>query len=272
MQKRADAWRAENHRIGLVPTMGALHDGHLSLVRRARALSDRTVVSIFVNPSQFDPNEDFTQYPRPLEKDIKLCEDEGVDIVFLPTVDEMYPQNFQTDVNVEKLTQGLCGASRPNHFKGVTTVVAKLFNIVKPHVAVFGAKDFQQARVVERMTQDLNFDLEIEVVPIVRDGTGLAVSSRNQYLSVQQKADATILFQALLLGESLIRGGERRADLIKTAMGELINAIESSRIDYLEIVDLKNLQPVEEIKNSVLLALAVFNGPTRLIDNKVVTV
>lgn len=272
MQKLADNWRCEKIRIGFVPTMGALHEGHLSLIRRARQLSDRVIVSIFVNPIQFGPKEDFNSYPRPLEEDLNLCQANGVDVVFLPSAEEMYPANFQTHVHVQELTKGLCGASRPGHFQGVTTVVAKLFNITKPHVAVFGAKDYQQAKVIQQMVKDLNFDIQIDVAPTVREASGLALSSRNQYLSERERIDATVLYQSLRMAASMIESGERNAATIISIMRQLIDAVQFSRIDYIEIVDAETLQPVSTIQSDVLIALAVYIGAARLIDNIVVTI
>ncbi|MBN2357135.1 pantoate--beta-alanine ligase [candidate division KSB1 bacterium] len=272
MQALADEWLRGGSRIGCVPTMGALHEGHVSLVHRARELSERVVVSIFVNPIQFGPQEDYKSYPRPFERDLSLCEENGADAVFIPAPEEMYAVDFQTHVAVEELTTVLCGATRPGHFQGVTTVVAKLFNIMKPNVAVFGAKDYQQAVVIKRMVRDLNFDINIVVAPTVREPSGLAVSSRNNYLSEQEKVEAATLYQALCLGESMIQKGERTAEKIKKAMHHLFDAVPSSRIDYIEIVDADTLQPMETIHKAVLLALAVFIGPARLIDNKVVEI
>ncbi len=272
MQRLADTWRGEGQRIGCVPTMGALHDGHLSLIQRARELSDKTVVSIFVNPIQFGPKEDFQSYPRPLEKDLTLCQEKGVDAVFLPSAEEMYPTGFQTHVQVEKLTKGLCGASRPGHFQGVTTVVTKLFNIIKPHMAIFGAKDYQQAKVIQQMVKDLNFDIQIVMAPTVREASGLALSSRNQYLSDREKVDATVLYQSLCMAASMIESGERDASAIISVMRQLIDAVQFSRIDYIEIVDAETLEPVSTIQSDVLIASAVYIGSARLIDNIVVKI
>jgi len=270
MQALADAWREEKQKIGFVPTMGALHEGHLSLIRRARELCDRVVVSIFVNPTQFGPAEDFAKYPRPIEADSEWCRREGVDTLFLPSVEEMYPDGNQTYVQVDGLTERLCGRSRPGHFRGVATIVAKLFLCVKPHVAVFGAKDFQQAAMVRRMVRDLLFDLQIEVAPTVREASGLAISSRNAYLTPEEKISATVLYQSLNLAESLIQSGERSCERIIAAMGSLIDAVDGTRVDYIEIVDEVDLQPVAIVDRRVVIALAVFVGQTRLIDNRVV--
>ncbi|NLG83579.1 MAG: pantoate--beta-alanine ligase [Firmicutes bacterium] len=261
------AARREGKSIGFVPTMGYLHDGHLALIRRARAENGFVVVSIFVNPTQFGPNEDFARYPRDLARDLDLCRGAGVDLVFAPEVAQMYPPGFQTYVEVEELSQGLCGASRPGHFRGVATVVTKLFNIVTPDRAYFGEKDAQQLRVIKRMVVDLNFPLEIVAVPTVREPDGLAMSSRNTYLSPQERQAALVLYRALCLAKDLFVRGERRAEEILARMRELIAAEPLARIDYVAIVDDETLAPVERIDRPVLVALAVFIGPTRLIDN-----
>ncbi|HOT98143.1 MAG TPA: pantoate--beta-alanine ligase [bacterium] len=267
MRAQADLWRSQGLTIALVPTMGFLHEGHASLIRRARELADRVVVSIFVNPIQFGPNEDFAAYPRDLEKDKALVTREGTDLLFVPEAADLYPSGFQTSVHVERLTAGLCGASRPGHFDGVTTVVTLLFHLAKPHIAVFGAKDYQQAAVVRRMTRDLCFGIAIEVAPIVRESSGLAMSSRNSYLSAQQRAEATVLYHALRLAEALVRSGERDAGQIIAAMRILIDGIASSRIDYIALVDPDTLEPVQHIVADVQALLAVYIGRTRLIDN-----
>jgi len=267
MQQTANLLRQEGKRIALVPTMGYLHEGHLSLIRRAREKADVVVTSIYVNPTQFGPKEDFTAYPRDLARDSQLAEGAGNDILFAPSDRDMYPDGYQTSVKVEKLTVGLCGVSRPTHFQGVTTIVAKLFNIVKPHIAIFGAKDAQQAMVIKRMTADLNLDIEIDVAPIVRESDGLAMSSRNAYLFPQERKEATIVYRSLLEAERRIKEGERDVPTLKRAMQEMIEAMPSSRIDYVEFVDADNLQPLERIAGDVLIVLAVYIGKTRLIDN-----
>ncbi len=267
MQQTANRMREEGKRIALVPTMGYLHEGHLSLIRLAREKADVAVTSIYVNPTQFGPKEDFAAYPRDLARDSALAEGAGNDILFVPTDREMYPAGFQTIVKVEKLTAGLCGVSRPTHFQGVTTIVAKLFNIVKPHLAVFGAKDAQQAIVIKRMTADLNMDVEIAVAPIVREADGLAMSSRNAYLSPQERKEATVLYHSLVAAEQQIKEGERDVQALKRMMQSMIEAAPSSKIDYVEIVDAENLQPLAWIAGDVLIALAVYIGKTRLIDN-----
>ncbi|MGQ9778496.1 MAG: pantoate--beta-alanine ligase [Bacillota bacterium] len=259
--------RRRGESIGFVPTMGYLHEGHLALVRRARAENGFVVVSIFVNPTQFGPHEDFARYPRDLPRDLELCHGAGVDLVFAPEAAEMYPPGFQTYVEVEELSRGLCGASRPGHFRGVATVVTKLFNIVGPDRAYFGEKDAQQLRVIKRLVADLNFPLEIVAVPTVREPDGLAMSSRNTYLSPQERQAALVLYRALSLAADLFTRGERRVGEILARMRELIAAEPLARIDYVAIVDDETLAPLEEIDRPVLVALAVFIGQTRLIDN-----
>ncbi|MFN3407092.1 MAG: pantoate--beta-alanine ligase [Caldimicrobium sp.] len=272
MQDLANSWRREGKIIGFVPTMGYLHEGHLSLVRSARKRADRVVVSIFVNPLQFGPKEDFHKYPRDPERDIALLEKEKVDVVFTPDPTEMYPPSFQTYVEVTELTKGLCGAYRPGHFKGVTTVVLKLFNIVKPHFAIFGEKDYQQLKVIERMVKDLNLDIEIMSHPTVRERDGLAMSSRNTYLNEEERRSALSLYQSLKLAERLILGGERKASRIKELMKDYIEKFPYTQVQYIEIVNPKTLQSIEEINRDVLIALAVFVGTTRLIDNRLIKV
>jgi len=266
MQRLARRLRAEG-RIGLVPTMGALHEGHLKLVRVAQARCDYVVVSIFVNPIQFGPGEDYRTYPRDFSRDRRLLKSVGVDVVFYPDVSEMYPPEYSTYVEVETLTRHLCGRSRPGHFRGVTTVVAKLFNIVKPDLAVFGQKDAQQALVIKRMVRDLNFDIQIVVVRTVREPDGLAMSSRNAYLTPEQRRQATVLFRSLKLAQRLVKNGERDPARIKTAMHRLIKRESQGRIDYIEIVDTGRLEPVKKIAGEILIALAVYFGNARLIDN-----
>ncbi|HZZ80141.1 MAG TPA: pantoate--beta-alanine ligase [Gemmataceae bacterium] len=258
--------------IGLVPTMGALHAGHASLIRAARADNDFVVVSIFVNPSQFGPNEDLSRYPRPFERDVQICQDEGVDLIFHPTPNIMYAPSFQTWVEVQELQKGLCGASRPGHFRGVATVVLKLFNIVQPHRAYFGQKDAQQARVLLQMTRDLDVPTDIKICPIVREPDGLALSSRNAYLDADQRRHATILHRALEVMRSGIDAGERRTDVLIARARTLIEATPGTRIDYIAVVDWEHLQPVERVQGKMLIALAVFLGTTRLIDNLLIEV
>ena len=270
MQTLAENLRREGKRIGFVPTMGYLHEGHLSLMRLARPKCDILVVSIFVNPTQFGPNEDFEQYPRDMQRDERLCQQEQVDVIFYPDVNEMYHPDHLTFVTVEQLSQTMCGISRPSHFRGVATVVSKLFNIVKPHFAVFGQKDYQQALIIRRMVRDLNFDLEIITAPIVREADGLAMSSRNTYLSPEERKQAVVLYQSLRLAQQLAEQGERNANAIYRKIESLITSKPLAKIDYIAIVDGETLQPVRELTDNTLVALAVKFGNTRLIDNMVI--
>lgn len=272
MQKLAKELKQKGKKIGFVPTMGYLHEGHLSLAHQAKKDTEVVVMSIYVNPLQFGPQEDFRQYPRDIKRDIKLARLAGVDIIFVPGDKEMYPEDYNTYVEVDKLTEGLCGKSRPGHFKGVTTVVTKLFNIVQPDIAYFGQKDAQQARVIEKMVEDLNLDIKIKVMPIVRESDGLAMSSRNVYLTKKERQDALSLYQALRLAFEMIKAGERKVKKIVLRMKKSIAKGPHYRIDYIEIVDAKTLEPVEKIKGKVLIALAVWMGKTRLIDNVIVNV
>ncbi len=267
MQKLAEQARRAGKVIALVPTMGFLHEGHLSLIRIADAEADIVVTSIYVNPTQFGANEDIDQYPRDLDRDTMLAEQAGTDVLFIPTDTAMYPHYYQTFVNMRNLTQGLCGAFRPTHFRGVTTIVTKLFNIVKPHIAVFGQKDAQQAIVIGQMTKDLNFDIEIKVAPIVRHEDGLAMSSRNKYLTPQQRLDVPVLYQALCQARDIIEKGERNATAVKKYMKKMIDGIAPNKIDYIEIVDAGTLEPLQKISGNILIALAVYIGKARLIDN-----
>lgn len=258
--------------VGFVPTMGYLHEGHLSLMREARRSNDLVVTSIFVNPTQFGPKEDYKRYPRNLRRDERLAKSVGVDVIFYPSVKEMYPDGYRSTVEVTDITERLCGGSRPGHFKGVTTVVAKLFNIVQPDAAYFGQKDAQQAIVIKKMVEDLNMNLKIKVMPIIREPDGLAMSSRNRYLSKSQRRDALALYGSLNLAKSLIKTGVRDARTIKDRMRRLISAKESTRIDYISVVDIENLEGLKKIEKNTLIALAVWVGKTRLIDNIVVGV
>ncbi len=268
MQQIADDLRSHSKAIGFVPTMGFLHEGHLSLMRCARSENDIVVVSIYVNPTQFGEGEDFGSYPRDIERDINLLQKEHVDFLFLPSDGEMYPQEPITKVGVYKLGEHLCGARRKGHFDGVCLVVSKLFNIVKPHRAYFGKKDYQQYRIVERMTKDLNFDIDIMGCPIVREKDGLAMSSRNTYLNERERSQAVCLYDALKLAQRLIQNGERNSKEIVKNMESYLSGVESVKsIDYIEIVDKYSLTPVERIKGDELIALAVFIGKARLIDN-----
>jgi len=261
------AARSKGKKIGLVPTMGALHIGHISLIEAAVKQCDFVVVSIFVNPTQFGPGEDFEKYPRPLDADLKICRKAGVDVVFAPTQDQMYPSENFTWVNVEKLTELLCGQSRPIHFRGVTTVCAKLFNIVAPDIAFFGQKDAQQAIVIKRMVADLNMPLEIVICPTVRRPDGLAVSSRNKYLTEEQKKDATLIYKSLQKCREMIDAGAAGSETITTEMRKILSQAPSIEIEYVNIVDAENLQNLDKIAGKVLAAVAVQIGPARLIDN-----
>lgn len=256
--------------IGLVPTMGALHSGHLSLIKKARQECGYSIVSIFVNPWQFGAKEDFKIYPRPIKKDLKLCRESGVDIVFYPKPKDMYPVDFKTHVAVEKLSNLLCGASRPGHFLGVTTVVCKLLNIIQPNIAYFGQKDAQQVIIIKRMVQDLNIRVKIKTLPIVRESDGLAMSSRNIYLNSAQRQEALCLYRALRTAKKLVKSGVNEAASIKKAIVSVIQESNSAKTDYIAIVDERNLSPVKCINRRILIALAVYFGKTRLIDNVVV--
>ena len=260
-------WKAKGLKVGFVPTMGYLHEGHESLIRKASEENDRVVVSIFVNPIQFGPKEDLSTYPRDLERDSKVCESAGADIIFHPENEEMYFKDFSTFVDMNGLTAELCGKSRPTHFRGVCTVVTKLFNIVAPDRAYFGEKDAQQLAVIKRMVRDLNIDIEIIGCPIVREKDGLAKSSRNTYLSVEERNAATILNKSLTLAKEKIQAGERDSEIIIKLIEEVINSEKLARIDYIEVVDSLSMEKVERIEKSVLVAIAVFIGKTRLIDN-----
>jgi pantoate--beta-alanine ligase len=267
MRAASRAARHEGKRFGFVPTMGALHQGHLSLVRAARAKCDVVAVSIFVNPLQFGPSEDLAEYPRTFEHDRELLEKEAVDILFAPSTVEMYPVGAVTYVTVEGLSDKLCGKSRPGHFRGVTTVVAKLFHIVEPDLAFFGQKDAAQATIIRRMVLDLNLPVEIVVCPIVREPDGLAMSSRNAYLSPQERKAALVLHRALTEVKSRFDQGERRTIELIAAGKQALAQEPIVRLDYLEIVDPTTLDPVQEVTSSALVAIAAFVGNTRLIDN-----
>ena len=255
--------------VGLVPTMGYLHEGHLSLVRRAREECEHVVVSIFVNPTQFSPDEDLAKYPRDLDRDLKLMEPFSPDLVWIPTAESMYPPEYQTWVEVEGVTDPLEGAMRPGHFKGVTTIVAKLFNAVQPHKAYFGQKDAQQVTVIRQMTRDLNFPIEIVVCPIVREPDGLAMSSRNVYLDPAQRKAATVLFRALSAAKDVYDKGERDAGMLRQIMTEVLATEALVQVQYVSCADYDTLEELEIIKGKALLSMAVFLGKTRLIDNLV---
>ena len=267
MSRWTEAERRDGRRIAFVPTMGFLHDAHLSLVRDGKKRGDRVVVSIFVNPAQFSPNEDFAAYPRDFERDRRLLESEHVDVLFHPSVREIYAEGYQTHVDVENLSALLCGAHRPGHFQGVATVVTKLFNIVRPHVAIFGEKDYQQLQLVRRLVRDLNFDIEIIGYPIVREPDGLAMSSRNIYLSPRERQAALCLSRSLSRASCMVKRGETRRGVITEAARAGIEEEPLARVEYVTLCDSATLEPVEEIRGSVLLALAVRIGKTRLIDN-----
>jgi pantoate--beta-alanine ligase len=258
----------ENHlKIGFVPTMGALHEGHLSLVRQAKKENDKVVVSIFVNPLQFGKNEDFKQYPRAFDNDCKLLAQEEVDIVFNPDAREMYPDGFCTSVILERLEDKLCGKSRPGHFRGVAVIVLKFFNLIKPDIAYFGQKDFQQTVVIKRMVSDLHVDVAIKVLPTIRDKDGLALSSRNAYLSETEKKDALCLYKALTVAKSMVNAGKRNTEEIVREMEKIITHCKSAAVDYISVVNPETLEAVPEAQNGDVVALAVRIGKTRLIDN-----
>ncbi len=282
MSRLAKKWQRAGTKIGFVPTMGYLHAGHMSLVREARkrvCQGGKVVVSIYVNPTQFSPTEDLSKYPRDLKRDLKLCRAEGADVIFTPTDAEIYPnrqnqkseignrKSFSTYVVEEKLSQSMEGASRPTHFRGVTTVVAKLFNIVLPDVAVFGQKDFQQAAVIQRMVADLNFPLKIIIAPTTRERDGLAMSSRNKYLDAEQRAQAVILFHALQAAKAAVKTKSVSASRLKADLKEFLTAAPLGRLDYVEFFDPETLEPVAQVGQGTQMALAVFFGKTRLIDN-----
>jgi pantoate--beta-alanine ligase len=275
MQRLARRWQQEKSKIGFVPTMGYLHEGHISLVHRARQLvgpKGRVVVSIFVNPTQFAPNEDLAKYPRDFARDSAMCRAAGVDAIFAPASEEMYPNKegtgFSTYIAEEDLSRGMEGVTRPTHFRGVTTVVGKLFNIVLPDVAVFGAKDFQQAAIIKRMVRDLNFPLKLVVAPTLREPDGLAMSSRNKYLDGDQRVQALVLSEALKRAHSRAHTGKGvTSEKLKKELAKLIASKLAARLDYIEFFDPETLQPVRKVQPGVQMALAVYIGKTRLIDN-----
>jgi len=270
MKEIAQSWRKQNLTIGFVPTMGCLHAGHLNLVKRSLETCDRTVVSIFVNPTQFAPNEDLDTYPRQLESDIEKLETLGVDILFHPGKEEMYPAGYKTYVQVQDITEHLCGKSRPGFFKGVSTVVLKLFNIVQPHNAFFGEKDWQQLAVIETLVEDLNLDVAIIRVPLARETDGLAMSSRNRYLSPQERQTALALSRSLQQARDSIRRGTTSAKTVSESIRQCLSEKEGTEIDYISICDPKNFTKKEEIRGRTLIALAVKVGPSRLIDNCII--
>lgn len=260
-------WKAQGLKVGFVPTMGYLHEGHESLIKKATDENDKVVVSIFVNPIQFGPKEDLSTYPRDLEQDSKICERAGVSIIFQPKNEEIYFEDFSTYVDMKEVTSGLCGKSRPTHFRGVCTIVTKLFNIVSPHRAYFGEKDAQQLAVIKRMVRDLNIDIEIIGYPIVREEDGLAKSSRNIYLSKAEREAAIILNKSLKVAKEKIEQGERSSEKIIKIVKDIIESEKLAKIDYIEVVDSFSMESVDKIENSILVAIAVFIGKTRLIDN-----
>jgi pantoate--beta-alanine ligase len=269
MQVRAETVRRSGKRIAFVPTMGFLHDGHLSLMREGRRRAEVLVSSIFVNPTQFAPGEDFARYPRAFERDCEMMKAVPVDIVFAPAAEAMYPPGAQTWVEATEITQGLCGAHRPGHFRGVTTIVAKLFNIVKPHVALFGEKDFQQLRAIERMVKDLDFDIEIVPMPTVRERDGLAMSSRNAYLSPEERMRALSLSRALEAAREAFAAGARDPRVLTCAAAAVLAATQGLRIEYVETVDAETLAAIRRVERPAVVAIAAHVGKTRLIDNAV---
>ncbi len=267
MQKRAEDWRKEGKTVALVPTMGFLHEGHLSLMREGRSRADILVTSIFVNPTQFGPNEDLDQYPRDFEGDEAKCRTEGVDAIYYPPIEEMYPEGYQTYVIVEEVSQGLCGAGRPVHFRGVATVCAKLFNAVRPHMAIFGEKDYQQLLVVRRMVADLDMDIEILGMPTVREDDGLAMSSRNKYLSAEERSRAKVLYASLIAARKALEYGERDPRRVEAVVTEKLKDAEPCEVEYAEVRDAETLAKIDKIERPAVVAIAVKFGQTRLIDN-----
>lgn len=270
VREAVKAWHKQGLTIGLVPTMGYLHEGHASLIARASKENDRVVVSDFVNPIQFAPNEDLASYPRDIDRDAKVCEENGADIIFHPTPEEMYHKDFSTFVDITGPSEELCGKSRPIHFRGVCTVVSKLFLIASPDRAYFGQKDAQQLAVIKRMVRDLNFDIEIVGCPIIREADGLAKSSRNTYLSPEERKAAVILHKALEKGKELVLNGEKSAKAVIDTVTQVINSEPLAKIDYVQVVDFPNIKVVEDINGDILTAVAVYIGKTRLIDNFII--
>lgn len=270
VREAVKAWHKQGLTVGLVPTMGYLHEGHASLIARASKENDRVVVSDFVNPIQFAPNEDLASYPRDIDRDAKVCEENGADIIFHPTPEEMYHKDFSTFVDITGPSEELCGKSRPIHFRGVCTVVSKLFLIASPDRAYFGQKDAQQLAVIKRMVRDLNFDIEIVGCPIIREADGLAKSSRNTYLSPEERKAAVILHKALEKGKELVLNGEKSAKAVIDTVTQVINSEPLAKIDYVQVVDFPNIKVVEDINGDILTAVAVYIGKTRLIDNFII--
>lgn len=270
MQTLAEDLRSKGQIVGLVPTMGALHEGHLSLIKQAAERADTVVVSIFVNPTQFGPSEDFAKYPRDLERDLKLCEEAGADVLFAPAVEEIYPKGFSTYITEEFVAKPLEGTSRPSHFRGVTTIVAKLFNIVRPDLAVFGQKDAQQVAVISKMVKDLHFTVDIVVAPTLREPEGLAMSSRNRYLSTTQRQEALAIYQALMFAKDMVERGERRSDRLIAEAIHILSQRRRVRVIYIAVVDRNTFEPVREVvSGTTLLAIAAWVDEVRLIDNLV---
>jgi pantoate--beta-alanine ligase len=272
IQAFSDACRKQGKTIVFVPTMGYLHQGHAHLMQEGRKLGDVLIASIFVNPTQFGPGEDFEKYPRDWERDAQLCASAGVDVIFAPTAEEMYPQGYQTSITVSQVSQNLCGVSRPTHFQGVATVVAKLFNCTKPHVALFGEKDFQQLVVIQRMVKDLNMDIRIIGFPTVREQDGLAMSSRNTYLNAEERISALSLSQGLARARELFQQGERSARVLSATVRQIIEKEKCAAVDYIKVCDIETLQDIETIARPAVMALAVKIGKARLIDNVVLKI
>lgn len=272
IRKQIKDWRKQGYSIGFVPTMGYLHEGHLSLVQKALEQNDKAVVSIFVNPMQFSPSEDLESYPRDFNRDKELLEKTGANLIFYPGAEKLYEDDFCTYVDMNRVSKELCGKSRPVHFRGVCTIVTKLFHIITPDKAYFGQKDAQQLAVIKRMVRDLNMDIEIVGCSIVREKDGLAKSSRNTYLSEEERRAALILSKAIFLGEQLVKQGERKASILKEKMKELIESEPLANIDYIEVVDANSIEKVEQLSGSILTAIAVYIGRTRLIDNFIISI
>lgn len=270
MQEFAKNEKSKGRTIAFVPTMGALHEGHVSLLRKARRKGDTLVLSIFVNPIQFDDPKDLKKYPKPLKKDMIIAQQQKVDVLFCPTVKQMYPDGFSTYVVEENLSKGLCAHSRPGHFQGVTTVVAKLFNMIQPDISFFGQKDYQQARIIQKMVYDLGWSISIEIVSTVREQDGLACSSRNKLLSKKERVEALCLNEALFMAKVIVAGGEKKPNKIVQRMKRIIENKSSAKIDYIEIVDPYTLEKIKTLKGEVLIALAVYIGKVRLIDNLII--
>lgn len=270
IQKKTEVWNKMGLTIGFVPTMGYLHSGHASLIKKARDENDKVVISIFVNPTQFAKGEDLEVYPRDFEKDTSLCQSLGVDMIFYPKPEEIYPKPFFTTIGLPELSKNLCGRSRPTHFEGVCIVVAKLFNIVMPTNAYFGQKDYQQFIIIKTMVKDLNLGINVVLCPTIREESGLALSSRNAYLTDEEKQVATTLYSSLFLGKTLLENGEKSAVALIKQMKEKLNAKENIKIDYIQVVDPTTLENIETINGSTLIALAIYIGNTRLIDNIII--